>query len=87
MVKFLQNGKIEKVIEIILVLFGLFLIFQLIRKIFGGSWAVEDIIIGLLLFNTGAILTIGMIVAELKSDYKHIGNRVQKIEDQLQKRK
>ena len=87
MVKFFQNGKVEKVIEIILVLFGLFLIFQLIRKIFWGSWDVEDIIIGILLFNTGAILTIGMIVAELKSDYKHIGNRVQKIEDQLQKRK
>jgi len=87
MATFLQNGKVEKMIEIILVLFGLFLIFQLIRKMFGGSWSVEDIIIGLLLFNTGAILTIGMIVAELKSDYKHIDNRVQKIEDQLQKRK
>ena len=87
MATFLQNGKVEKMIEIILVLFGLFLIFQLIRKMFGGPWSVEDIIIGLLLFNTGAILTIGMIVAELKSDYKHIDNRVQKIEDQLQKRK
>ena len=87
MIAFFQNKNVERIIEIILIIFGVFLIYQIIRSMLGGSWEVEDIIIGILLFNTGAVLTIGMIVAELKSDQKHLKDRVDKIEDQFRMNK
>lgn len=40
-------------IDIILILFGLFIAYQLIRAIIGGSWQTEALIIGLLMFNIG----------------------------------
>ena len=38
-------------IDILLIIFGLFIAYQLIRVIFGGSWQTEAIIIALLMFN------------------------------------
>lgn len=40
-------------IDIILILLGLFIAYQLLRKIFGGSWQTESLIIALLIFNLG----------------------------------
>ena len=38
-------------IDIILILFGLLIAYQLMRAILGGSWQTEGLIIALLLFN------------------------------------
>ena len=38
-------------LDIILILLGLFIGFQILRKILGGSWETESIIIALLIFN------------------------------------
>ena len=43
----------DKITDIILVLFGVFIAYQILRKILGGSWQTESIIIALLLFNLG----------------------------------
>ena len=40
-------------IDIILILFGLFLAYQIFLKIIGGSWQTEAIMIALLIFNLG----------------------------------
>jgi len=40
-------------INILLILLGLFIAYQLIKAIFGGSWQTESIIIALLIFNLG----------------------------------
>ncbi len=80
---FFQNKRVEKVIEIAVAVFGLYVMFQLIKKILGGSWDTEGIVIGILLFNTGAILTVSMITAEMKSDYKHLNDRIQGIESKV----
>ncbi len=66
------NEKIEKAIEIFVMLFGLYILIQILRIIFGGSWTTEDLIIGLLIFNLGSIFTIGVSVAQLKSDHNHL---------------
>ena len=63
--------KYIKIIEIIVSLFGLFVFYQILRKIFGGSWSSEGVIIALLLFNTAGFLTLSVLYAELKSDLKH----------------
>ncbi len=68
----LLNKGIEKVIVTFLVIFGLFLLFQIVKKMFGGSWTTEDIILGLLVFNLGCLFTVGILVAQLKSDHSHL---------------
>lgn len=72
MAKYSFDGKIEKIVEFLLILFGIFLLFQILRSILGGSWSTEDIIIGLLIFNLGGLFTIGMLVAQVRSDHGHL---------------
>ena len=66
------NEKLEKIIEIIFVLFGLYILIQIIRKMIGGSWSNEDIILGLIIFNLGCMFTIGIMVTQMKSDHVHL---------------
>ncbi|MBU3907426.1 MAG: hypothetical protein KKA64_04220 [Nanoarchaeota archaeon] len=42
-----------KWVDILLILLGLFIAYQLLRAIFGGSWQTESLIIALLIFNLG----------------------------------
>lgn len=46
--------------DILLVLFGLFIAYQVLRAIFGGSWQTESIIIALLIFNLGLTYRLNM---------------------------
>ena len=67
-----KNIVVIKVFQILLILFGLMLLFQIIKKMLGGSWTVEDIILGLLVLNLGSVFTIGLMLAQLKSDHSHL---------------
>jgi len=60
------------ILIIILILFGTFIIYQLIRKILGGSWTTENIIIALLIFEIGLTFTIAVSLARLISDHNHL---------------
>ena len=53
-------------------MFGLFIAYQIIKKALGGSWDTEDIIIALLIFNLGCVFTIGLSMAKLSSDHRHL---------------
>lgn len=66
------NQRIEKFIEIVTGLFGIYLLIEILRKVLGGSWSTEDIILALLIFNLGSLFTIGILVAQLKSDHDHL---------------
>ncbi len=72
MTKLSINEKMERAIEIFVVLFGLYILIQILRAIFSGSWTTEDLIIGLLIFNLGSIFTVVISVAQLKSDHNHL---------------
>ncbi|MFH1511252.1 MAG: hypothetical protein ABIF10_06170 [Candidatus Woesearchaeota archaeon] len=65
-------ARAEKIAQMLLTIFAFYLIFQIIRHILGGSWATEDIILGLLIFNLGALFTIGLVLVELKSDHSYL---------------
>ena len=52
-------------VDILLVLFGLFLAYQLLLAIFGGSWQSEALIIGLLFFNLGLTWKLGSSLMKL----------------------
>ena len=70
--KLIFDKKFEFILRIILVAFGIFLIFQVIRVIMGGSWSSEDIILGFVIFNTTCLFTLGIMFAQLKSDMDHL---------------
>ena len=63
-------------LEIFAIGFGLFMAYQLLRKIFGGSWDAENLIIGLVIANI--TMTFGFAVKNSKdimrvsSDLKHL---------------
>lgn len=46
-------------IDIVLILFGLFIAYQLLKAIFGGSWQTEGLVIALLIFNLGMTWKLG----------------------------
>jgi len=61
-----------KIIEGFVIAFGLYIAYQIIKKILGGSWGTEDIIIGLLIFNSGAIFTMAIMLSHVRSDLNHL---------------
>ncbi len=52
--------KLVELLDIILILLGLFIAYQLIRAILGGSWQTESLIISLLIFNLGLTWRLSM---------------------------
>ncbi len=47
-------------LDIILILLGLFIAYQLLKSILGGSWETESLIIALLIFNLGLTWRLNM---------------------------
>ncbi|MBS3088233.1 hypothetical protein J4402_00465 [Candidatus Pacearchaeota archaeon] len=66
---------VENILITILILFGFFIVYQIIKRILGGSWTTEDIIISLLIFNLGCVFTIGLSLARLISSHNHLSNQ------------
>lgn len=75
----------EDLVITLLIIFGLFIVYQIIKKSIGGSWTTEDIIISLLIFNLGCVFTIGLALAKLTSDHKHLANQFRSLADDFKK--
>jgi len=73
--KLIDNLQI--LLMIILILFGLFISYQIIRKIVGASWETESIIIALLMLNIGLTFTIAISQVKLNSDHNHLQRQFQ----------
>ena len=59
--------------DIILIIFGLFIAYQLLRVILGGSWQFESLIIAFLVFNFGILWKINNNLWRLDSKFvRHI---------------
>ena len=61
-----MNKILIRILQIVLILFGLLIFYQILRKVFGGSWSTEGIMITLIMFNTSLIFTLVVIVVQLK---------------------
>ena len=60
-------------LEIILIIFGLFIAYQLLRAIIGGSWQAESLIIAFLVFNFTLIWKLNTNILKLDSKFeRHI---------------
>jgi len=77
--------RIENIVIVILIIFGLFIAYQIIKSIFGWSWSTEDIIISLLIFNLGCVFTIGLVLAKLRSDHNHLVSQFRSLADDFKK--
>lgn len=56
---------IQWILIVLLIIFGLFIAYQIALKIFGGSWATEDIIVALLVFIIGVLFTTSLNLVKL----------------------
>ncbi len=61
-------------ILILLILFSLFIIYQILKKIFGGSWASEGIILTLLILIIGFLFSQAKTLGRLESEVGNIKN-------------
>ncbi|MFH1455831.1 MAG: hypothetical protein ABIF40_02690 [archaeon] len=73
--KIFLNKTLRHLIYIFIIIFGLFIIFQILRKILGGSWVKEDIIIAFLVANLTITIGLGFSLSKLNSDVKHLRNQ------------
>ena len=48
-----ENNPNNKIVDILLILAGVFIAYQLLLSLLGGSWPFESIIIALIVFNLG----------------------------------
>ena len=60
------------ILNLFLIIFGLFVLYQIIRKILGGSWGTEQSILALLILNITITFGIVAIIGTLKSDLKFL---------------
>ena len=64
----------QKVFYWLLGAFGIYLIFELIRKILGGSLGFEELVIGLLIANLGYVITLHTKISDVNSKLsEHVG--------------
>ena len=63
---------LELLWNIFLILFGLFIAYQILRKVFGGSWIVESLIIALLMFNIGYTIKMDRRLTRIEADLHHL---------------
>lgn len=62
------------IIYILLILFAIFVIYQLIIKIFGGSWETQDIIIALLILIIGFVFNLTIKSSRLDANFSNLKN-------------
>jgi len=57
-------------IDVLLILFGLFIAYQLLMVIFGGSWQFESLIIAFLVFNFGLLWKLNTAIWRLSMKFE-----------------
>jgi uncharacterized membrane protein len=72
----IRSQKIKQILDILFVvaltIFALFIIYQILRKVFGGSWATEGLVIALLVLNITLTFHLTKEVTQIKTDLSHI---------------
>lgn len=62
------------ILYVLLILFSIFIIYQLIIKILGGSWETQDIIIALLILIIGFIFNITVKLTKIETNFNNLKN-------------
>lgn len=67
---------IQLLLMIILIIFGLFLLYQVVLKILGGSWQTEDIIVSLLILSISFTFAIALNQIRYNVDYNYFKRNI-----------
>ncbi len=67
---------IQLLLMIILIIFGLFLLYQVVLKILGGSWQTEDIIVSLLILSISFTFAIALNQIRYSVDYNYFKRNI-----------
>lgn len=59
-------------LKLFLLFFGVYLLYQILRKIFGGSWDAQDVVLGILFFNVSLSVTMIALLTKFHSDLDHL---------------
>lgn len=62
----------RRVFGIFVIALAVFILFQVLRKVFGGSWITEGVVLGLLLTNLSVTAMVALMAVGSKSDYGHL---------------
>ena len=63
-----------KIFYWVLIIFTLYIIFEIIRKLIGGSLGFEELVIGLLIANLGYVITLQGRISDINAKLsEHIG--------------
>lgn len=60
----------ESLLYWLLALFGMFIIYQALRYIFGGSWAIEGLVLAFLILNFTLAVSNGMKLSHFEGEFK-----------------
>jgi len=84
-VKIEQADIINWILRSFLVIAGIILIYQIIRKLMGGSWDLESIMLTLLAVNIGYSFYLGNQVSQLQGEFKGWSRQFEKRFDENRK--
>lgn len=65
------------VFKVIIIIFGGYIAYQLVRMIFGGSWSTEDLIAALLVLNISVTFSLARRLESLSSEVRHLRSSFQ----------
>ncbi|MDP1694013.1 MAG: hypothetical protein Q8L34_00560 [Candidatus Woesearchaeota archaeon] len=68
----LLNPRVQLAVDIVVSLFGLFMLYQILRRMFGGSWGIETLIFGLVVLHIGFTFWLAMKMTETKTEVRHL---------------
>lgn len=68
----------QLILLIFLIIFGLFILYQIIIKILGGSWTTEAVIISFLVLLIGMVFSIAVNLIRFNIDYNYFKKIVYK---------
>ena len=54
----------KNILKVVMIVFGLFLLYQIVHKLLGGSWSIEQLILATAVLNLGWTMS-------LQKDFSH----------------
>jgi len=79
-----EIGKIFYILGLILAfILALIIIIQMVRMLIGGSWAVEDVILALVIFNLSMGFGIGGYLVYLNEKISKVNEKISKVDAKI----
>ena len=76
--------KIETIMKLILIVFGIYLVYQIFKKLIGGSLSIEEVIMGLIFLNLGWTIALQrQLSSKTMNLQKQFSSQIINLKDQL----